>query len=470
MISNDGVSMRSIYILFTLLILQSCLSQQIKESVPVDDSSNPTSDPSPESGNDNRDNSANDNYTMVFDWNNASNLNWPGWTYSEDADTFGGRGFSLTGTDPNLGNSQACTRFPATRSSDQNAGTYGTNTLPFFDTNEIAPSTNSGSSLRLTSNNGTDNQVSWWLFNDCRNFMQLDMADETTDRLDFYIKIDGMQDSFNQNGGTNYGFHVGTYNCYGQNGTTGLGQCPYEGPGNTHFYHYFGFNTGAWIHAQMDRTPNWMRSGTAQTVNPPPTDPTVNLYNGYTGYYANMNQFYIEVRSPQAQQTTVHIDEVRLSSTKDSAEPNQNERSVTSLWIGYWPDRDQWQISWTDQNQPGVENTFSTFEIRYSTEPITNSNWDQATPVTPLYFTGPQYESHPSEYAVRSTSEYENSVWTAFHLPNNLEQKGRRLHFAIKDITVPGGNGVSVDYWPFNRTDGVAPPNDYIRTIDYIMP
>ena len=57
-----------------------------------------------------------------------------------------------------------------------------------------------------------------------------------------------------------------------------------------------------------------------------------------------MSRFYMEIRSSQTNPTTMHIDELKYYSTQDSVEPNQNEESITSVWVGNWPEENYWEI------------------------------------------------------------------------------------------------------------------------------
>ncbi len=401
------------------------------------------------------DSSGEESASVLMNFDTASDETWPEWTYGTDITGFGNAGYLLTGIDPYLGEATSTNKILNTRMQDK--GDYGAGNLLTFDTINVAPGT-VGASAHWTSNS-VDNQISWWVWYDNYTLNSRGITDADTDRMSFYIKIDGMEDNIGPNGGSSYGFHVGTYDCaIVENG------CPKEGPGNQHYYHYLGLNSGGWIHVELDEQPQHLRGfGRPQVNNPAATNPDV-----FDGYFSNMHQFYMEIRNAQENPTEMWLDEIKFRSTKDAIEPNQNQQSVTSVWVGYWPGDDQWQISWSDEWQGRGDNTNSTFEVRYSENPITNENFNRATPVTPLYFTGPTYESNPSEYAIRRPNSYAGIAWTAFQLPDSVEASGNKVYFAIKDISIAGGNaGLS---YPYNRADGKNPPNDYIRAINYLMP
>jgi len=394
--------------------------------------------------------------TVLMNFDAAEGEIWPEWTYGDDVTGYGNAGYTLTGIDPNVGEATSTNKIPGTRMQDKSD--YGAGNLLSFVTDEVAPGT-TGAAAYWQSNSPEDNRVSWWVWYDNYTLSSRDIADEDTDRMSFYIKIEGMDDNIGPSGGSNYGFHVGTYDC-----AIVADGCPKEGPGNQHYYHYLGFNSGAWIHAELDEQPQHLRGyGRPQVNNPVATSPEI-----YDGYFANMHQFYMEIRNVQDNPTEMWLDEITYRSTKDSVEPDQNQQSITSVWVGYWAEDDKWQISWSDEWQDRGDHTNSTFEVRYSASPITNDNFDAATPVVPLHFTGPDYESNPSEYAIRRPDSYAGIVWTDFQLPDALESSGNMIYFAIKDISVAGGNaGLS---YPFNRADGKNPPNNFIRAINYAMP
>ena len=389
------------------------------------------------------------------------------WTYTAAVGGDGAPGYELTGTDPNIGDSTSTARISATRSFDK--ADYGSGTVLSFDATDVPGGGGSYSGKYLS--NLTDKQANWWVFYDNYELSTRGITNADTDRMSFYIKLDGMQPSVGPHigttdpvgnlttvnrGGSNNRFHVGTYIC-----ASVPGGCPVEGPSNNHYYHYLGLNSGAWIHAQLDEKPQHLR-GPVEEV---PTNPAKALY-GYDGYYANMHQMYFEIREAQAQQTTMWLDEIAYHSTDDT-DPNQNQQSISSLWVGYWEADDEWQISWTDENQEGGNGQLSTYEIRYSTQPITNANWGGATPVLPKFYTGPQYESNPSDFAIRKMDDWFGVLWTAFDLPNGVETSGSTVYFAIKDISVIGTGGGSLGIWSAN--DPVTAPNDFVRTTTYIM-
>jgi len=139
------------------------------------------------------------------------------------------------------------------------------------------------------------------------------------------------------------------------------------------------------------------------------------------------------------------------------------------LWVGYWPSTGKWQVGWQDMsftNASGLNlnnNTLSTFEMRWSTSPITNANYETATLVEPEWFTGPTVTSYINGF--RREDSWSARVWNQFELPAGTETNNDRIYFAIKDVSNSTGNAGS--NWPYNKVDGHDAPSNNIRVIDY---
>jgi hypothetical protein len=189
----------------------------------------------------------------------------------------------------------------------------------------------------------------------------------------------------------------------------------------------------------------------------------------------HLHRWYMQVRYPQSGYTEYWLDEMYFYSTQDTPEPDQNDESITSVWVGYFPSTDKWQIFWQDQSfeTASGENrddfTWSTFQVKWSTSPITNENWDDATPIDAEFYSGPKYTGSTDTSLVRAKSSWGTMCWTQFELPDNIESGNSKIYFAIKDMSASGQHiGTS---WPWNRPSGDAhdAPSPYIHTIDYSM-
>ena len=405
---------------------------------------------------------------VLFGWNNENDngINWSGWLWQQNV-AYGNEGWVL-GSKNLLGGPINTYFGQSPRSFDKSD--YGDDNLVEITRNERSPSTSRGGALRIFDNpdNFTSpNQASWWMYYGARPLVEKGITSESTDRMSFYIKLKGLKpqgekgspDSLSTN------FHIGTYLCWDKEQpakNTGEG-CPREGPGNQHYYHYFGFNPGAWIHTQVDDHPNHHRGkpGNRYHDNNP-------VKAGGMSYFAQLMRFYFEIRIPQTEDTEFIVDELLFYSTREAIEPNQNDESITSLWVGYWPDNDYWEIGFKDGGKFGVgENKFSTFEIRWSTLPITNENYEQSNIVEPLFYSGTEYVGAENPHYVRRANDYKRDVWTRFTLPAQVVNDYQTIYFAVKDVSTKQKNKGT--RWPWNRDDHGEAPSSYIRTIDYSL-
>ncbi len=423
---------------------------------------------------------------IFMDCNAGSGTERPGWTWLDDANGYGQPGWQK---DP-MQDYGAGWFGPKSfnKGTDSTAWDASSRDLAEIDTSNRAPSTATGGSFKVYDPAGVNVNVkraSWWLWYDGEPLSNKGYADSATDRWEFYLKTDtpftipedGLSDSIS---GAN--FHIGTYVCW-DDGSPAYGTgdgCPYEGPGNQHYYHFLTVNPGAWINVQLDQHPNHRRDSCVQgTYNAPANtvyadDPT--FYESGQHYLEHLNQFYFEIRDMQNEQDTAYwLDEMKFYSTQDGPEPDQNEISISSPYVGYWPTGDYWEMGWHDLSFGSVqalsgdtcshrnETTHSTFEIRWSTAPVTNENFNQANTVTPLFYGG---VTHTGEaHLVRRPNSWGTVVWTRFILPDDIEQDFHRIYFAIKDVSAAGVHiGTQ---WPWNRGDGHDAPTGNIRTIDY---
>ena len=418
--------------------------------------------------------------SYLFKWDEGSGTNMPGWTYYPEGNN------TITSGHPGWVNNTAWDvvngqQGPGPRTFE--LGGYGSNNLAEIITDDIAPSTSTGGAFKIYENPNTldsaTHQCTWWQWYDGvgLGMSPRTVTDGDTDRWSFYIKVhaNDAMDGVNKHGTA---FHIGTYLCDNTGlPTYGTGDgCPYEGPGNTHYYFYTFYQPDIWIHTLLDRHPTHLRNSFIAGDDPayihPPNDSQNNPHPMH--FYEHLHQFYMEIRDAQESETNYVLDEMYFYSTQDSTEevePNQNDDSVTSLWIGYDPTSGKWYTGWQDESYETIsgentnDNTNSTFEIRWSTSPITNANYDDANVVSPEWFSGPEHTSYPN--GVRRQDAWSVRIWTRFDLPPGTEDTHNHLYFAIKDVSVAGGNlGTQ---WPWNKPDGHDAPSPYIKTIDYYI-
>ena len=406
----------------------------------------------------------------LFKWDQGSGTTMPGWTWSNDV-AYGHPGWTLNADGP-FGGGKTYMWGYGPRSFEKGGDSGGA--LAMLDTQNRAPSTTSGGALKVYDDDNNNHFPGWWLWYDGETLSDKNITNSDTNRWSFYIKLEGTTPATSTEPAAV--FHVGTYLCehtglptYG----TGDG-CPYEGPGNQHYYHYLYMSPGAWIHVLLDQHPTHKRDSFVPGNDPayiaPPKDSSGQLRAMH--YMEHLHQWYMEIRYDQSSPTDYLLDEMYFYSTKDASEcsePDQNDLSVTSLWVGYWPETGKWQIGWQDMSFTDAsglnlnDNTHSTFEIRWSTTPITNENYSSANIVSPEWFSGPTVTSFPN--GLRRADPWWPRVWTQFDLPEGVEQSNSVIYFAIKDVSnIKANAGTN---WPFNKPDGHNAPSPYIKTINY---
>ena len=404
---------------------------------------------------------------LDFDGDGAS---FPNWTYFVNVAS-GHPGWIVNGDHPYI---EQTTAARGDRPAIYESGGYDTDNALELITSDRAPSTSSGGCLQVSDTGiGLEEHVTFWLWLDNQPLGSANagytydgqgLTDGGTNRMSFYVKLSGT-DEINEDGGASSvdddAMHLGTYLCW-NDGTTPYGTgdgCPYEGIGNQHYYHYFPMpmNDG-WVHFQVDQHPQTRRSSGPLDTNDP-----VYATDGFH-YFESLFQMYFEIRYDQSNLTTMLIDDVKFY---NETEP-QNEQSITSMWVGYWPTEDKWRIAWQDSSYAEYcDNCYSTYQIRYSTSPITNENFSSATPITPELYTGSEYTSAVGDGIIRRVEGTIRPVYTRFELPDAIESSNNRIYFAVQDISVSGGNAGSS--YPWNRTDGHDAPTSLIKTIDYYL-
>ena len=399
---------------------------------------------------------------VLLDFNEGNNKTLSGWLWQDDV-AYGNPGWILKESQT-LGEGQKFRWGNGPRIF--NKYDYGKQNSAFITLKDKAPSTSSGGALVVHETEGSlDHRSTWWVWYDGLPLSERGITTDKTDRMSFYLKLkgtnqlndDGKDQSIKNN------VHIGTYLCWeesGQGWSTGEG-CPYEGPGNQHYYHYLAVNPGAWIHVLLDRHPQHHRNVKKRVPNNPVSKQSKN-------YFAQLNKFYLEVRYPQTSQTQYLIDEIEFYSTKDGFESNQNDESITSLWVGYWSNKQHWEIGFHDESFEKLrDGTFSTFDIRWSTEPITNENFLLATPIKPQFYSGRNYTGNDFSHYVKRPNDWAANVWTRFKIDKIALNNASKVFFAVKDVSKKGLN--KGNKWPWTRGDGHNAPTSNIKTIEYSL-
>lgn len=393
---------------------------------------------------------------VLLDFNSASGNSLPGWTWRAPTTAWTAGGQTMYGTNnlsspgnagwtSNSGGLMRGSWFPRTFA----VNGYGANETATIDTVNNAPGSTGGALKVIDSGLTSIYRVGWWyLWGE--NFNTRSLADATTNRLDFYIKTHNMAPLKTTGGFQGYGnMHVGTYLCWPSGGLGGA-SCPTEAD-NQHYYHYLLVENGGWLHVQLDPQPTHQR-GNSGYQSPPLNPPADGVHN----YFQHMNGFYIEMVQNQSNPTAYWIDEMK---TWTQTQP-ENDRSISSVWVGYWPERTtggKWQLGFQDCSiSPDLlgRGVHSTFEVRYSTSPITNENFGSATPITPEVYASTK---NTGAGRIERTTIDTKPVLTRFAIPDATVQGADRIYFAIKDVSsVAAGNGQNA-------------PNSRIKTIDYAL-
>lgn len=249
----------------------------------------------------------------------------------------------------------------------------------------------------------------------------------------------------------------------------------FRDPTSTGYHHYINtyIQGGGWAKIQVEETTNGDNGGDGTTRYIPNFLQTV-----WQFYFTTLP--YSGIAIPPYE---VKIDDIEF--TADTYTPQNNE-TISNIAIMYKDSSNTWEVSLNDKykNNGGA---FSTYELRYSFSPITNENWNSATPVTIIA---------DSRFSILARTDgkfqkwwpYYQGVWAPFSLSTadtNALTAGKTVYFAIKDVsqlnnsTTPndglgawgarqGGRPYDTTPATFNyTTDGPALP--YIKRISYAI-
>jgi hypothetical protein len=229
-----------------------------------------------------------------------------------------------------------------------------------------------------------------------------------------------------------------------------------------HFYHFLKIGKGGgWVHVLLDQHPQHERTNSWDKKNNPTARDAV---YGFKNYYDTVSTFYIDQTGTQLPTPfSLWVDEMEFYHTATAPEPNQNDDSVSSVTVGYFPEDDGlFGIGFQ-----GYDTGLGTWEIRYATSPITNATFNSAAPIQALSNAVP---GNPGRVRRLTYDDGYPAVWTTFDLPAELKAPGRTLYFAIKDVSQQGQHRST---WVFSNGssitlgDSLTAANPNIHTIDY---
>jgi len=285
-------------------------------------------------------------------------------------------------------------------------------------------------------------------------------------RISAYIKIPTNWMLYDSYGGpAEYNMHIGTYVCSQAdepcNYRTGCNPYspgePCDGTGGHYYHHYtFGqFGGGGWAKVILDQNPQFRRYGEPMSYNP-----TQERWG--EDYIPSLTRMYFDVTggTNMAINTpiTLWVDQVEAYDNTAYGEPDQNEISIASAIVGYYPENDgHWEISWSS----GVSGLY-TFQIKYSLTPFTNANYaTNGATITPLIYAASGGSGLVGKF--RSEDYGFPRYATKFTLPSNYTTAGATVYFAIKDVSVTGQHGVP----GVSGADKQTSTDNRIYTFDY---
>ena len=209
------------------------------------------------------------------------------------------------------------------------------------------------------------------------------------------------------------------------------------------------------------------------------------------GYVANVHGFYFAYGDYEGQFMTPHsywLDEIQFET--DSYAP-QNEETIFDMAVGYEPASNTWQIGFNDKYGNNSGGAMSSYQIRYSFNPITNENWANATPGHILPYPHFGLEDRTDGGFQKANTYAYRAVWAKFKLASAADdsafQASKHIYFAVKDISQNPNNlkqinpsltgamaGQGRDYAgnPTLYNDYANDVNNlpYIKRIDYVLP
>ncbi len=259
---------------------------------------------------------------------------------------------------------------------------------------------------------------------------------------------------------------------------------PYNGVGG-HWYHEVCNQGGGWTHVLIDAHPQHNNSWSSAADYPFPSsslrDMGVDYFNGWYRWYVTFKPYEGIAAAPY----DVWFDEVEFLT---DPEPQNNE-TVCSPAVTWFPETRSFEIGFMDKYKNNAY-AYATYELRYSFEPITNDDWDQATPARILaderFSIGARDDGKFAKYW-----PYYASVWAPFTLAceEDLDRltPDTLIFFAVKDISQVGENGMQPvqdtgigrwvvggrDYSAYGDTfdyEGDQPALPLIKRIDFRVP
>lgn len=232
-----------------------------------------------------------------------------------------------------------------------------------------------------------------------------------------------------------------------------------------HYYHHVSnIPMGGWTKIQFDASPTHKNSGGENELHAF-TEGGSEYAGSGTDYFSNIAAFNLRADFSKylPANSAYYIDEV---STKYA--PYENEETIRTLAIGYSPDSSEFDISLEDKYR--CLDCSAKYEVRYSFEPIDNSNFDSA--FKPSFVTNFDRRKSNSEGLIYKPNNGYNLLWASLRLRNEHLvhlTEGKTVFFAVRDVSERNDGHFYEEDNAIVEVPGIGPiaKKDLVKTIDY---
>lgn len=232
-----------------------------------------------------------------------------------------------------------------------------------------------------------------------------------------------------------------------------------------HYYHHVAnIALGGWTKIQFDASPTHKNSGGTNELHAFSEGGSEYSGNGKE-YFSNIAAFNLRADFSKylPADSVYYIDEVTTS-----FKPYENEETIKSLSVGFSPKSKIFDISIEDKYR--CLDCEATYEVRYSFDPIDNSNFDSAFK-TEVVTNFDRSKSNSDSLIHKPTNGY-NLIWAALQLQSehtDYIEPGTNIYFAVRDVTERAEgryfeeDNITVDV----PGVGILRKRDLVKSIDY---
>lgn len=209
-----------------------------------------------------------------------------------------------------------------------------------------------------------------------------------------------------------------------------------EGVGG-HWYHHVLLNGGGIWKTQLDGHPH---HNNIRLNNLPPMDQS--YIRNYPDFFSELRLFYIMSIPLSGYEVgpVPYRETVSPFIFWEDTEP-QNEETITGLST-MWNSQDHFGEMSFESKYLDAE-SYGLYQLRYSFTPITNANWNEATPVHVREY-GPFHIDARTDGVFIRPVPGRKVVWVRFDLATGVDEdkleQGSTIYYAVKDIGQVGGN------------------------------